>query len=319
MSSHPPSRPAPQNKLAEDILVGLDAVFGGLHPGFRAVHAKGLMCRGSFTPAAAAAQLTRAPHIARPTPVVVRLSNFAGVPVVPDNDPAGAGPRGVAVRFYLDEHVHTDIVAHSHNGFPTRTGEEFLQFARALAASGPGVTKPTPIDQFLQAHPAAMRFAVEPNPIPTSFAHEAFFGISALKFTNAEGVSRFGRYRIRPDAGTKYLSADEAAKKSANFLQDEFSARLARGPVKYQIVVQLAEPGDETADATSIWPESRPQLELGTITLTERVNDQEPELRKIIFDPIPRVDGLEPSDDPLWQLRADIYLMSGRRRRAASV
>lgn len=47
-------------------------------------------------------------------------------------------------------------------------------------------------------------------------------------------------------------------------------------------------------------------------------NDAE-EQRKIIFDPIPRFPGIEPSDDPLLELRAAIYLMSGRRRRAAAV
>jgi catalase len=168
------------------------------------------------------------------------------------------------------------------------------------------------------AHPAAMRFAVAPKPIPTSFAREVFFGVSAVKFTNREGSSRFGRYRIRPEGGTEYLPADEAAQKSPNFLIDEFSVRLARGPVKFRIFVQMAEPDDEVNDATSTWPDSRPQLEFGTITLNERANDLEPEMRKIIFDPIPRVDGLDPSDDPLWQLRADVYLMSGRRRRAAN-
>jgi len=317
MSRHEP-RPQPRNKLAEELLSGLDSLFG-LHPGFRAVHAKGLMCRGTFAPAPQAAQLTCAPHITRPsTPVVVRLSDFAGVPMVPDNDPQAASPRGMAVRFSLAEHVHTDIVAHSHDGFPTRTGEEFLQFVRALVASGPAVPKPTPLDEFLTAHPAALRFAIAPKPIPTSFAREAFFGVSAVKFTNREGASRFGRYCIRPDAGTEYLTADEAAGKTPDFLFAEFSARLAQGPVKFHIVVRLAEPGDDVADATSIWPDTRPQLEFGTITLTERVNESEPEMRKLIFDPIPRVDGLEPSDDPLWQLRADLYLMSGRRRRAAA-
>jgi catalase len=318
MSSHPGPRPAPQNKLAEDVLGGFDSVFG-FHPGFRAVHAKGLMCQGSFTPTSEAAQLTRAPHFAASsTSVVVRLSDFAGVPTIPDNDSEGAGPRGMAVRFYLGEHLHTDLIGHSHDGFPVHTGEEFLQFVRALAASGPAALKPTPIEKFLAANPAAMRFAVAPKPIPTSFAREAFFGVSSIKFTNREGTSRFGRYRIRPDAGPEYLSADEAANKTPDFLFDEFATRIAKAPVKFHISVQLAEAGDEVADATIVWPASRPEVKLGTITLTERVNDLEPEMRKIIYDPIPRVDGLDPSDDPLWQLRADIYLMSGRRRRAAS-
>ena len=47
------------------------------------------------------------------------------------------------------------------------------------------------------------------------------------------------------------------------------------------------------------------------------VPDNAAEQKQIIFDPIPRVDGIEPSADPLLELRAAIYLMSGRRRRSA--
>ena len=100
---------------------------------------------------------------------------------------------------------------------------------------------------------------------------------------------------------------------------DELTDRLKRGPVSYRIVVQLAAPGDEVNDATVHWPDSREQVEFGTVTLTERVNELDPELRKIIFDPRPRVDGIEASDDPLFEVRAALYLLSGRRRRAATV
>ena len=74
---------------------------------------------------------------------------------------------------------------------------------------------------------------------------------------------------------------------------DELTDRLKRGPVSYRIVVQLAAPGDEVNDATVHWPDSREQLEFGTVTLTERVNELDPEMRKIIFDPRPRIDGIE--------------------------
>ena len=113
--------------LAQQLLDAIDSV-QGLHPGFRPAHAKGLMCAGVFTPSADAANPTRAPHASRPsTPVTVRYSNGTGVPTIPDNDPARSGPRGMAIRFHLAEHVHTDIIAHSVNGFPVRTGEEFLE------------------------------------------------------------------------------------------------------------------------------------------------------------------------------------------------
>jgi hypothetical protein len=113
--------------LAEQLLDALDEL-SGLHPGHRPAHAKGLMCSGTFTPSPEAQKLTRAPHASQPsTPVTVRYSDSTGVPTIPDNDPQRSGPRGIAVRFHLAEHIHTDIVAHSTNGFPVRTGEEFLE------------------------------------------------------------------------------------------------------------------------------------------------------------------------------------------------
>jgi catalase len=41
-------------------------------------------------------------------------------------------------------------------------------------------------------------------------------------------------------------------------------------------------------------------------------------MRQIIFDPVPRVDGIDPVGDPLTEVRSQIYLVSGRRRRAAT-
>lgn len=307
----------PDEPLIHQLLEAFDQIFG-LHPGLRPVHAKGAMLSGTFTPSSDAARLTTAPHAARPsTPVVVRLSDFAGVPMIADNDPGGASPRGIAIRFHLAPHVHTDIVGHSVDGFPVRTGEEFLEFARAIAASGPGTAHPTPLEAFLGTHPAARRFAEAPKPIPSSFARESFFAVTAFRFHNAAGASRYGRFRIRPDAGNDYLSAAEAAGRPANFLFDELAPRLAQGPIKFHVTVQMAAEGDEVDDSTVAWPASRPEINFGTVTLTLRVDDAEPEMRKIIFDPIPRVEGIDPSNDPLIEVRAALYLLSGRRRRSA--
>ena len=129
-------------------------------------------------------------------------------------------------------------------------------------------------------------------------------------------MSRHGRFRIRPDAGTEYLSDADAAAKSADFLVDEIGPRLAQEPVRLGVCVQIAEPGDDVADASVTWPDSRPEIRFGTITLTTRVDDQVPDRRSIIFDPVPKVDGIEASGDPLTEVRSDIYLLSGRRRRA---
>jgi catalase len=212
--------------------------------------------------------------------------------------------------------VHTDIIGYSEDGFPTRTGEEFLDLARALAASGTDAPKPTPIETFFAKHPNAFHFFQAPKPCPASFAKESFFGVTASKFTNQEGKSRYGRFRIRPQDGNEYLTDTQAETKSANFLFDEISQRLAKGPIKFDILVQIAESGDDVFDSTVAWPDTREEISLGTISLTERVDETAPEMRKIIFDPVPRVNGIDPSDDPLIAVRSALYLLSGRRRKA---
>jgi catalase len=301
--------------LAQQLLEAFDAL-SGVHPGFRPAHAKGLMCSGTFTPSPESAKLTRAPHANRPsTPVTVRYSDSTGLPTIPDNDPTRSGPRGMGIRFHLGEHDHTDIIAHSTDGFPVHTGEEFLEFLRAAAKFAAG--QPQTMGGFLGAHPNAKRFVEAPKPIPTSFAREAFFAVTSFKFTNAAGVSRHGRFRIRPEGGTEYLSDKEAAAKSENFLFEEIGQRLAKGPIKLGVLVQMPDKGDDVTDASVSWPASRTEIPFGTITLTARVDDQAPERRKIIFDPLPRVDGIDSSGDPLTAVRADLYLLSGRRRRAA--
>jgi catalase len=302
--------------LSQDLLEQFDTLFG-LHPGFRAAHARGTMLSGTFTPDPEAVALTRAPHVTRAsTPVTARFSNSTGIPILPDNDP-NADPRGLAIRFHLAEHVHTDIVSHSTDGFPTRTGEEFLEFLRAVAASGEDVPSPKPIEQFLGSHPAALAFVQAPKPSPSSFAKETYFGVTAMRFINKDDASRYGRYRIVPDAGIDHLDPEVTKDKGPNFLFDELSERIAGGPVSFQVLAQLANEGDEVNDATAHWPEDRPLAKLGQIVLTAPVENDATEQKKIIFDPIPRVDGIAPSDDPLLELRAAIYLLSGRRRRQA--
>jgi catalase len=223
--------------LANDLVEQLKKIFGE-HAGFRPAHAKGAMFTGSFTPAAGATSLTKAPHVSRPsTPVTVRFSNSTGLPLLPDNDP-NADPRGLAIRFHLAEHVHTDIICHATDGFPTRTGGEFLEFLRAVAASNPAKLSGSPLEAFLGSHPAALAFVQTPKPPPVSFATETFHGVTAMRFTSSGGVSHFGRYRIVPEAGNAYLDDAMSRAKGASYLFDEIAERVTKGGVAFKLLVQ---------------------------------------------------------------------------------
>jgi catalase len=303
-------------QLANELLSQFHAIFGS-HPGYRPAHAKGLLLTGTFSPSSEAASLTRAPHITREsTPVTVRFSDSTGLPMIPDNAP-NANPRGMAIRFHLAERVHTDIIGHSADGFPTHTGQEFLEFLRASAASAQATSSPSPIEVFLGAHPSARAFVQTPKPSPASFAKEAYFGVTAFRFINKDGAAWYGRYRIVPQAGVEHLDEAAAQSRGADYLFDELAQRIAAGPIRFDILVQLAGAGDIVDNATIHWPEDRPVLHFGAVALTAQAAENQAQQQRVIFDPIPRVDGIEPSDDPLLELRAALYLLSGRERRGA--
>jgi catalase len=303
----------PEKSVPEQIVDVMNTLFGK-HPGFRSAHAKGIVCEGAFTPATSASTLSRAPHLQdKSSRVTVRFSDSTGIPDIPDGLPE-ASPHGMAIRCHLPA-GSTDIVANAFNGFAVATPEEFLALLRAISETKPNAPKPTPVEKFLGSHPKALRVVSTPKPTPASFATEPYFGVNAFVFTNKEGKARAGRYQIRPEEPKQFLTVEEARKKPANFLIDELGDRLAKGPAWFRIFVQLAAEGDPVNDATAVWPNDRPTVELGVLSLTKLVTNNDDAQRALAFDPLHLVDGIEASDDPLLEARSAAYAISRRRRK----
>lgn len=235
-----------------------------------------------------------------------------GLPNLSDSD-ANAQPNGIGLRFQLatePRRKHTDIVAHSVDGFPGSNGDDALSVFQAL--------KEGTIESYIGEHPKALAFVQLPKPFPESFATQHFFSVNAFKLVDSEGKGTFVRYRIVPPAGFKALSEEQVKEKGENYLFDGVPKLLEAGPIVYKLTAQVAEEGDVTDDSAVHWPEDRKIVELGTVSLEGLVEDNAAEQKYIIFDPIPRdVPGVEPSADPLLDVRAAIYLISGRERRAA--
>jgi catalase len=286
----------------------------GTTPGYRAAHAKGVVCEGTFTPSKGAAALSKAAHFeGGPVPVTVRFSNAAPDPFIPDNSP-NVGPRGMAIRFSLPGGGQTDMVLLSHNGFIVGTGEEFLALQKAIVATDPSQPHPWPIEVFITARPLALKFVQEIQAIPASFGTQAFFSNDAFIFVNKDGVKQAGRYKILPVAGQHDLSEADAKTKSPNFLAEELETRLKTGPVKFRVVVQLPNAGDPTNDPSLVWPDDRKTIDVGTISVTSVVPDSDAAQKALVFFPTTLTDGIELSDDPFPSLRTSVYALSFARR-----
>jgi catalase len=220
----------------------------------------------------------------------------------------------MAVRFTLPGGAFTDIVAISHNGFVVGTGEDFLAFFKAIAASGPDAPHPNPVERFLGSHPLAAKFATEVQVRPRSYATTAYFGNNAFVFVDGDGKRQPVRYQIVPTAGLANLDSSAAAKAGGDYLRDDLQQRLARGPVQFRLYAQLPNPGDPTNDGSMVWPDDRKRVLLGVIRLTRVEPDQEELQRSLAFNPTFLTNGIELSDDPLVPLRSAVYALSVAHR-----
>jgi catalase len=187
------------------------------------------------------------------------------VPVAPEAHPLTDGVRGMAIKFRLSDGSEADMVCTSANGFPVATGEDFLALPQAAGASGPDVPKPTPVEKFLSTHPAALAFC-HAAAACGGYGTQPLFGVNAFKFTNTQGMSKFGRYRIVPESGPAFVSDEEAAKRPPNGLADN---------LKFRLLVQVAAADNSTTDG----PDSRPTVELGEIAVIKALESRSPRIR----------------------------------------
>jgi catalase len=284
----------------------------GRHPGFRSLHAKGVVCTGVFTPAAAAAKLTRAAHLQGPAvPVTVRFSNGSGNPGHPDGAP---DPRGLAVKFYLPDGSRTDIVAVSSPRFPTRTPEGFIELMEAQAA-GPAAAWKMPL--WLARHREAVRVlpVVAPTLVaPESYAVIPYYGLHAFRWIASDGSASFVRYTLAPQARGRRLRPWESRRRARDYLQSEIRERVTAGTVTFTLELQIAEPGDPVDDPSAAWPSSRRRVRAGVLQVTGVDSEREQGGDVLVFDPTRVTDGIECSDDPVLRFRPRAYSESVRRR-----
>jgi catalase len=297
-------------------IVDLANKVDGVHPGFRAFHAKGVVVEGTFKASPDAARLSRAALFSGSSiRVTARFSDGAGVPTVPDGSPAM--PRGIAIKYHLPGGADTDMVTNSFKFFPVGTGEDFRDLLQAIVASPPDAPKPTKLEQFFGSHPNAPK-AIGSLPIPDSFADEEYHGIDAFIFVSKSGQRQAVRYQVVPEK-LVHITPEEAAKQSPDYLFDDLAKRIAQKPVVFHLKAQLAEPGDQTKDASQPWPEDRKVVDLGVLTLTKVVPSSSEAEKKLLFLPTNLTAGIELSDDPLPSVRTAAYGVSfGRRSQPSS-
>ena len=109
-------------------------------------------------------------------------------------------------------------------------------------------------------------------------------------------------------------NAAASAQEDKNYLFDALIASIHQHPLQWHLIVIIGQPGDPTNDATLPWPDTREQVDLGTLTLDHVESEATSPARDINFDPLVLPSGIAPSDDPLLSARSAVYSQSFTRR-----
>jgi catalase len=284
----------------------------GRHAGLRALHACGVLLEGTFTATPEGRALSRAGHMqGEPMRVTARVSNGSGDPDEPDSAP---DVRGFALKIYLADGTKTDIVGQTAPRFPVRTPEGFVEF---VLAAEPGLGQLVKLPRFLFRNPRAIPglpanlAALKP---PASYASARYYAVHSFRWIAADGTARSVRYRIVPQGEVEAISVREAKRRGRTYLRDDIRARVAAGPVRFSLEVQIAAPGDPIDDPTFPWRDDRETVTAATIELTGLDATREKDGDVLVFDPTRVVDGIELSDDPILLYRRDAYAESIERR-----
>ena len=299
---------------APQVVGAIEGTFG-VTPGQRRNHTKGSCAVGEFVGSQQAAAISRSPLFSgQPIAVIARFSLAGGNPKAPDT---AKSARGMALEFRLPGGQVHHITMLNTPMFGAAHPQTFLDLMLATRPD-PATGKPDPekIKAFKASHPdnlAQADYLANHNP-PTSYANSSYWGIHTFKFVDAKDKVTLVRWRFVPQDGEKRLSDAEMKTAGANFLEQALIGRTRQGPVRWDMMVSIGEPGDAEDNPTVLWPEQRRQIKAGTLSITQAMPQPGAACERINFDPMVMADGIAPTNDPVLRFRSPAYAVSFGKR-----
>jgi catalase len=211
--------------------------------------------------------------------------------------------------------------------FPVRTPEAFHEQLIAMAPE-PATGQPNPERKraFLEKHPETAKALrrIQAQKPTAGFAESTYNALNAFILVDAAGRETKVRWSMvpepEPSAAPAAEGADHAGQpRGKNFLFETLLARLARGPLKWHLVLMLGRAEDPTNDASVEWPADRERVDVGTLTIDRVEGEATSPAREMSFDPLILPAGIRGSDDPLLSARSAAYAVALRRRAGEAV
>lgn len=305
---------ASEPPAADQVVAAIEGIFGATH-GERRNHTKGLCATGEFVGNKAVAAYSRSPLFSgKPLPVIARFSLSGGNPKAPDTAKSG---RGMALQFQLPKGQLHQMAMLNTPMFGAATPQTFLDLMLA-SKPDPATGKPDPekLKAFKESHPdnaGQAQYLAANNP-PASFASSSYWGIHTFKFVNKKNRETLVRWQFVPQDGEQRLSDDELKTAGADFLAQKLIERAKQGPVCWDMMLTIGQPGDPQDDPTQPWPDGRQRIKAGTLTIGAAMPQQGGVCETINYDPLVMADGIRPTNDPVLLFRSPAYAVSFGKR-----
>jgi len=298
-------------RLTPDKVVDAFTPPTGAPLGHRRNHAKGICFTGRFESNGGGSALSRAQVFTRGQyPALGRFNLGTADPNAPD---ATVRVRGMGLRISTPDGQEWRTAMVDPPFFPVSTPQAFYELLLASASKDASAMR-----TFSGAHPEIAAFGAWAKSAPWtgSYAENRFNGLNAFIFVDNSGAEHAVRWSLLPAAQPVPVSPDDLAKRGPNFLEEEIAERVRGGPLRWTMVVTVANPDDPTADPSKAWPEDRRAVDVGTLTVEEIQPERDGPCRDINFDPTVLPSGIRTSDDPFPAARSSVYAKSYDRRTA---
>src|SRR6201996_3148058 len=232
---------SPQRITAKKVVDAL-APPGGPALGHRRNHAKGICFTGVFESNGAGSALSRAEVFSRGQyPALGRLNLGTADPDAPD---ATVRVRGIGLQISTPDGQKWRTAMINAPVFPVSTPQAFYGLLLASASKDPDAMK-----TFAAANPEIGGFGAwdEKGPWTGSYAEGRYKSLNSFVFTDSPGTEHAVRWSLLPATQPVVVPPDELAKRGPDFLEREITDRVKTGPVRWTMVVTVADPSDPTA------------------------------------------------------------------------
>ena len=279
--------------------------------GHRRNHAKGVCFTGAFESTGAGFELSRAKVFAEGRYPVIGRFNLATPD--PNADDTKARVRGLGLMISTPDGQEWRMAMIDPPFFPVATPEAFRALQIASASK-----EPDAMPKFVGAHPEFAAFGgwAKGAPWTGSYAEERYNSLNSFIFTDGQGRDHVVRWSLWPTAQPAPVPPEELAKRGPNFLEEEIAERIKSGPLRWTMLVTIANPDDQTADPSKAWPDDRRSIEVGSLVVEKIEPERDGPCRDINFDPTVLPNGMRTSDDPFPAARSAAYRVSYDRRTA---